>query len=231
MLLPGDNVFRPRTGGVQSNKTKNALDTSQPTLWGIFSWFERAIDLSNDFTRIVGSPLNTACTTGETAMPGPALLTGMTRVCLVGDRDVNLQYELLSRETARDALAAYDLREPFHNSVAVETVSLGAAVALLNDLDWYLVRFVSVSFVLEPSVSEDEWLSRDLATAIRDERVDPAESGRFLAVYGLERPDEGPPRPVEPMFVTRTGETIPDYDLRDVDETLVVRVTEDEFGA
>jgi hypothetical protein len=155
----------------------------------------------------------------------------MTRVCLVGDRDANLQYELLSRETARDALAAYDLREPFHNSVAVETVSLGAAVALLNDLDWYLVRFVSVSFVLEPSVSEDEWLSRDLATAIRDEQVDPADSGRFLAVYGLERPDEGQPRPVEPMFVTRTGETIPDYDLRDVDETLVVRVTEGEFGA
>ena len=28
----------------------------------------------------------------------------MTRVCLVGDDDVNLRYELLSRETSRNAL-------------------------------------------------------------------------------------------------------------------------------
>jgi hypothetical protein len=33
------------------------------------------------------------------------------------------------------------------------------------------------------------------------------------------------------MLVTRTGETIPEYDLRDVEETLLVRVTESEFGA
>ena len=66
----------------------------------------------------------------------------MTRVCLVGSEDVTLQYELLSRETSREALATYDLYEPFENAVGVETVSLGAAVALLNDLDWYLTRFV-----------------------------------------------------------------------------------------
>jgi hypothetical protein len=206
----------------------------------------------------------------------------MTRVCLVGHDDLQLSYELLSRETAREALAAYDLREPYHNSVAVETVSLGAAVALLNDLDWYLVRFVSEAMVLEPSVSETEWLSRDLATAIRDDAVDPAETGRLLAVYGLEYPDDGsedangddsgrdtdgergegrpragagdgrdsnrgepegdrasdeegeagsgPPRLVEPMFVARTGGGLPEYDLRDVEETLLVRVTEDEFN-
>ena len=52
----------------------------------------------------------------------------MTRVCLLGDPDVELSYELLSRETARDALATYDIEEPFANSVAVDTVSLGAAV-------------------------------------------------------------------------------------------------------
>jgi hypothetical protein len=164
----------------------------------------------------------------------------MTRVCLVGDDDVNLRYELLSRETARDALATYDLREPFENTVGVETVSLGAAMSLLNDLDWYLVRFVDAAFVLEPSVSEEEWLSRDLAAAIRDGAVDPDESERFLTVYGLEPVDELPPdadaedrqqRLVEPMYVTETGDGIPEYDLRDVDETLVVRVTEDEFGA
>ncbi|MBX0321431.1 hypothetical protein EGH21_00170 [Halomicroarcula sp. F13] len=176
----------------------------------------------------------------------------MTQVCLVGSEDVNLQYELLSRETARNALATYDLREPFENTLRLETVSLGAAVALLNDLNWYLVRFVDAAFVREPSVSETEWLSRDIATAIRDDQIAPEDTGRFLKVYGVvesETDDDGettaetdddsttepaaerPPRLVEPMLLTRTGETIPEYDLRDVDDTLVVRVTESEFGA
>jgi hypothetical protein len=160
----------------------------------------------------------------------------MTRVCLVGEEDMNLQYELLSRETSRNALAAYDLREPFANSVVVETVSLGAAVALLNDLEWYLVRFARESLVCEPSISDEEWLSADLATAIRAGAIDPTDCGRYLKVFGLERTDTEteqtrPPRLVEPMFVTRTGETLPEYDLREVTETLVVRVTEAEFGA
>ncbi|WP_415382020.1 DUF5804 family protein [Halosimplex sp. TS25] len=215
----------------------------------------------------------------------------MTRVCLVGSDDVNLRYELLSRETARDALATYDLREPFENAVGLETVSLGAAVALLNDLNWYLVRFVDEAMVLEPSVSDDEWLSRDLAAAIRDDDVGPEEAARFLKIYGLESPAEAeesapdgkpgessaggqpgdtssgaaspggradggpssgdseagadaadgpasrsrrgdePKRLVEPMFVTRTGDALPEYDLRDVEATVVERVTESEFGA
>ncbi|ELZ25003.1 hypothetical protein C475_12220 [Halosimplex carlsbadense 2-9-1] len=181
----------------------------------------------------------------------------MTRVCLVGADDVNLRYELLSRETARDALATYDLREPFENAVGLETVSLGAAVALLNDLNWYLVRFVDEAMVLEPSVSESEWLSRELATAVRDDAVGPDELARFLKIYGLEPasaddpdgsdPDgaergdapagddgadsTGPKRLVEPMYVTRTGGAVPDYDLREVEETVVERVTESEFGA
>jgi len=50
----------------------------------------------------------------------------MTRVCLVGTEDANLRYELLSRETARNALATYDLREPFANTLTLETVSLPA---------------------------------------------------------------------------------------------------------
>lgn len=172
----------------------------------------------------------------------------MTQVCLVGKEECNLQYELLSRETARDALAAYDLREPFENTLAVETVSLGAAVALLNDLDWYLTRFVADAFVREPSISETEWLSRGLATTIRNDSVEPADRERFLRVYGIvepesttegdgeqsDSPDEeslSPPRLVEPMLVARTGETIPEYDLRDVDETLIVRLTAAEFDA
>ena len=211
----------------------------------------------------------------------------MTQVCLVGDPDVNVRYELLSRETARDALATYDLQEPFANCLAVETVSLGAAVSLLNDLNWYLVRFADAALVREPSISETEWLSRELATAVRDDEVDPGETGRFLMVYGVvsdptsvddadadgparpatptqqdavEEPSQdgvaettppdaehasdvapraaapaedadGPPHLVEPMLVTRTGDVIPEYDLRDVEETVVVRVTENEFGA
>ncbi|WP_226023465.1 DUF5804 family protein [Halomicrobium salinisoli] len=155
----------------------------------------------------------------------------MTQVCLVGDGEVNLRYELLSRETARDALATYDLREPFANSLAVETVSLGAAVSLLNDLDWYLVRFADAALIREPSISETEWLSRDLATAVRDDAVDDEETDRFLSVYGVVEREDGPPKLVEPMLVTRTGDSIPEYDLRDVSDTLVVRVTADEFGA
>jgi hypothetical protein len=197
----------------------------------------------------------------------------MTTVCLVGDPDCDLRYELLSRETARDALATYDLERPFANSVAVETISLGAAVALVNDLAWYLVRFVETTLVHEPSVSDGEWLSRELATAVRDGTVSPEESGRYLKVYGVERPGDGTdadgadggsddhpagpadppdadasegrragtegrtvpaevdaPRLVEPMYVARTGRQLPEYDLRDVEETLVVRVTEAEFG-
>lgn len=154
----------------------------------------------------------------------------MTRVCLVGEPETNLQYELLSRETARDALAAYDISEPFANTLAVETVSLGAAVSLLNDLDWYLIRFVADAFVLEPSVSDEEWLSRDLATAIRNDELTPKKGERFLRVYGIDEETE-PPELVEPMLVTRTGAEIPEYDLRAVDRTLTVRLTESEFGA
>ena len=180
----------------------------------------------------------------------------MAQVCLVGSEDVNLRYELLSRETARNALVTYDLREPFENTIQLQTVSLGAAVALLNDLNWYLVRFTDAAFVKVPSISESEWLSRELATAVRDDEMAPENTGRFLKVYGIvadEEPadsedadqsdadaddedDAGetqdqPPRLVEPMLLTRTGDTIPAYDLREVAETLVVRVTESEFGA
>lgn len=154
----------------------------------------------------------------------------MTRVCLVGDDDCDLRYELLSRETSRDALSTYDLEQPYANSVAVETISLGAAVSLLNDLNWYLVRFVDFAMVLEPSVSEGEWLSRAVATAVRDGETTPADSGQFLKMYGVDRDEDGRPRLVEPMFVARTGRQLPEYDLRDVEDTLLVRVTEREFG-
>ncbi|WP_121742827.1 DUF5804 family protein [Natronorubrum halophilum] len=217
----------------------------------------------------------------------------MTRVCLIGKPDCNLQYELLSRETSREALATYDLERPFENSLSLHTVSVGAAVSLLNDLNWYLTRFVDEALVQEPSVSEDEWLSRSLARALRNGSVEPDETAEFCKIYGLERVgadsadseqsntntnenangpgNEGrvnepgsatpPSRPdgsgrvtdssgadgsddgtesgrnaettvrlVEPLYVRRTDGDLPGYDLRDVEETLVVRLTEAEHS-
>ncbi|ADB60557.1 hypothetical protein Htur_1672 [Haloterrigena turkmenica DSM 5511] len=197
----------------------------------------------------------------------------MTRVCLIGDPDCNLQYELLSRETSREALATYDLRRPFENSISLRTVSVGAAVSLLNDLNWYLTRFVDEALVQEPSVSEDEWLSRALATELRNGDLEPADTAEFCKIYGLERVGPDPDaeteadgdtaastanggntatgdtaksdesaeagetrdtatnwRLVEPLYVRRTGGELPTYDLRDVEETLVVRLTEAEHS-
>ena len=149
----------------------------------------------------------------------------MTRVCLIGADDVDLQYELLSRETARAALATYDLSQPFENAIGLDTVSLGAAVSFLNDLNWYLVRFVDYALIKEPSISETEWLSRGLATQVRDRELPPEETDRLLRIFGVE---DG--RLVEPMYVTRVTESVPSYDLREVVDTVVVRVAEGEFG-
>ncbi len=149
----------------------------------------------------------------------------MTTVCIVGKPEVDVRFELLSRETAREALSTYEIATPWENSITVETVSLGGAVSLLNDLNWYLVRFAETAFVREPSISEAEWLSRGLAERVRDNEVRMEETDHHLAVYGVE---EG--SLVEPMYVTRRDGEIPEYDLREVEETVVVRVAEGEFG-
>jgi hypothetical protein len=150
----------------------------------------------------------------------------VTTVCLLGEDGVDLRRELFERETAREALSTYAVEQPFANSVAVETVSLGAAVSLLNDLNWYLVRFARAALVREPSVSETEWLSRALATKVRDGDLPPEETDVYLAVYGLADGEL-----LEPLYVTRNEDgSIPAYDLHEVEETVVVRVSGDEFG-
>ena len=146
----------------------------------------------------------------------------MAQVCLLGEAESDLRYELLSRETAREALSTYALREPYANSLALDTVSIGAAVSLLNDLNWYIVRFVRAALVQSDSVSETEWLSRELAARIRDGDVDPEGTGELLKVYGVE---EG--RPEDHVFVEREGEWTPERE--GYDEVLDVRVTEAEF--
>ncbi|MFB6086583.1 MAG: DUF5804 family protein [Halodesulfurarchaeum sp.] len=150
----------------------------------------------------------------------------MTEVCLLGQPDRDVREALLSYETARSALAPYELREPFANAIAIETVSLGAAISFLNDLSWYLARTTEEVFLRDPSISETEWLSRDLATAVRNGEIQPEGTGEYLKVYGE---DDG--TLLEPMYVTRREGSIPTYDLRDVLNTVVVRVTQSEFGA
>ena len=155
----------------------------------------------------------------------------MTRVCLVGDDDVDLHAALLASETARNALSSYDLETPYANCVAIDTISIGAAVSLCNDLNWYLRRYAEDALVLEPSVSETEWLSRALATAVRNERVSPEETDTFLRIYGVVAAEDGLPALAEPLLARRVGGETPEYDLRPIDDTLVVRVTAEEFGA
>jgi hypothetical protein len=162
----------------------------------------------------------------EIVFPARLRRTDVTRVCLVGAEDCDLRFELLSRETAREALATYDLSAPFENTVALDTVSVGAAVSLLNDLNWYLVRFARTAFVREPSVSATEWLSRRLAERLRAGEADPDGDWGPLSVYGVA---DG--RLVDPLFVRRTDAGVPDYDVRDVEETIVVRVTEEEYSS
>ena len=151
----------------------------------------------------------------------------MTTVCLVGEPDLQLRVELLSRETSADALSMYTLTAPFNNSVAVQTVSLGTAVALCNDLDWYIRRFVDRAMILEESISREEWLSRALATAVRDREVDPETTRRYLAIYGVT---DG--TLTEPLFTQPVDEQpLPPYDLAAVETTVVVRITAEEFRA
>lgn len=148
----------------------------------------------------------------------------MTTVCLVENDESSLPLDLYGYDTARRALATYDLDEPWDNTVTLDTVSLGAAVSLLNDLNWYLLRLTSDAFVRDPSVSEHEWLSRPLAREIRDGHHDPDDAINRLRVYGVENG-----RLVDPTHVLRgTGED-GDYERSEYEDTVIVRVTQDEF--
>lgn len=150
----------------------------------------------------------------------------MASVCFVTDPADDPREDLLSFETVRQALSTYELTQPYANALRLETVSLGAAVALLDDLAWYLRRSVDDALVLEPSIATDEWLSRELATAVREERVTPAATAPLLKIYGV---DEG--YLIEPMYAERRRDgSIPAYDLHSVDETVTVRVSQRAFG-
>lgn len=150
----------------------------------------------------------------------------MTTVCFVSEPDADPRENLLSFETVRQALTPYDLEQPYTNAVTIETVSLGAAVALLDDLEWYLRRTVREAIVREPSVDPREWLSRELAREIRHEVLEPDETGDLVKIYGVE---DGVL--VDPMYAERRGDgSLPEYDLRTVDDTVIIRVSTSAFG-
>lgn len=146
----------------------------------------------------------------------------MTRVRFVGAEDVDLVSELRSSETSRRALSAYEFeRTPVDNAFEVETASMAAALALLNDLNWYVRRYCRWTEVLDPDVSEDEWLSRRLATRVYEREIDPGETREYLVVRGVSDGE-----PMEPLYARWEP---PEYDLGDADVVLVTRVDESEF--
>ncbi len=155
---------------------------------------------------------------------------GVTEVAVLGTEDTDVRTALLTSETARGALATYELTEPFENAIGLKTVSLGAAITLLNDLNWHLTRYASHVLVREGSIHPTEWLSRELATAVRNEQLPPESTGEYLKIYGvLQDEQRSAGRLVEPLYARRTDGTVPDYDLREVEQTVIVRVTEAEF--
>lgn len=153
----------------------------------------------------------------------------MTEVALIGQDDTDIRERLRESETARQALSSYALTEPFENTIALETVSLGAAVSLLNDLNWHLTRYARWAIVREPSIATDEWLSRALAEEIRAGALMPAATDSRLLLFGVDRSETAPDRLLDPLYVRRSDGAYPDYDLHDVSETLVVRLTATEF--
>lgn len=150
-------------------------------------------------------------------------------VALIGRETVDLRETLKASETARQALSSYALSEPFDNAIRLETISLGAAVSLLNDLNWHLTRYARWALVRDPSVTADEWLSRAAAESIRAGELSPAETHSHLLIFGIAAADTGPDRLLEPLYVRRDNGEYPSYDLHDVSDTLVVRVTPAEF--
>jgi hypothetical protein len=146
----------------------------------------------------------------------------VTRVRILGKDGYDLRGELLASETSREALATYDFLDTrIENALVVETATLGGALALLNDLDWYLTRYARAAEVLEPSVSDDEWLSRRLAERLYESRVEPEETREFYLVRGVK---DG--QVLQPLY-SRSEPA--EYDLADVDSVTVTRVDETEF--
>ncbi|MFB6283833.1 MAG: DUF5804 family protein [Halobacteria archaeon] len=146
----------------------------------------------------------------------------MTRIRLAGKPDYNLRYELFSSETSKKALSTYEFLETeIENTMELETGSIGSALALLNDLGWYLRRYTRFVDLQDSSVSDEEWISRQLASEIYGREVEKDDTDRFYRVIGVE---DG--KLLEPLYV-RDSPT--DYDLHEKDFQVVTRISEEEF--
>lgn len=146
----------------------------------------------------------------------------MTRVRIVGKEDVDLRHELMMSETSREALSTYEMiSTELENTVEVQTASIGSALAFLGDLSWYLIRYARYAEVLEPSVSEDEWLSRDVARKVYNRELEPEETREYFAIRGVKDGEI-----LEPIY-TRDPDV--EYDIHDADRVIVTRITEEEF--
>ena len=152
----------------------------------------------------------------------------MTEVRLIGTEHVDLFNTLMEHEVSRNALSQYSLTIPFENSIDLTTISLGAAVSLLNDLNWYLSRYVQEALVLEPSVHKKEWLSRQLATAIRNEKIHPRSSKKFLKIYCLLSSPETL-KLTRPILTTRSELPTLDFPQPDPNSRIIIRLLESEF--
>jgi hypothetical protein len=146
----------------------------------------------------------------------------VTRVRVIGKDGYDLRGELLASDTSREALATYDFLDTrIDNSIVVETATLGGALALLNDLDWYLTRYARATEVLEPSVSEEEWLSRRLAERVYEDRIDADETAEFYAVRGVRDGEL-----LDPLYSRNEPA---EYDLADAEFVTTTRIDETEF--
>lgn len=146
----------------------------------------------------------------------------MTRVRFIGSDDYELREELRESETSRRALSTYEfLYTPLNNVVEVETATIGAGLALLNDLNWYVRRYCRATELLDPEVSEDEWLSRELARKLYETDMQPEETREYLMVRGVSEGEL-----LQPLYAR---EEPPEYDLADSEYTVVTRIDESEF--
>ena len=146
----------------------------------------------------------------------------MTKLRFVGKPEHNLRYELFSSETSKEALSTYEfLDTEIDNTLEIETGSLGSTLALLNDLSWYLRRYTQYVDLLEPSISEQEWISRQLAAKIYSREIEKNQTSRYYRITGIKNGEL-----LEPLYV-RDSPT--EYDLHEKDSQIVTRIAEEEF--
>lgn len=135
---------------------------------------------------------------------------------------------LMAHETPKQILSLHNVTIPFENSIDISTISLGSSLSLLNDLHWYLSRYVGEVLILEPSIDEKEWLSRKLATSIRNEEISVQKSKNFLKIYSIIS-ISGISKLAPPIFTSRKNISSLNPLLNDSNSTIFIRLLSSEF--